>query len=145
MSDTTAAMLQDRLNDIERNAYDGIDFRQALNEAYTLADELQAENAKLVDVLHEVETEAVYAYQCLQQDCVTTANSSEHFFKKWWHAECELDRAKAENAKLRKLGCFMLRCMKRNSDCDYCLANGEHCEISHIEADALGLGIEVTQ
>ena len=66
-------------------------------------EELEAENAKLVDVLHEVETEAVYAYHCLQQDCVTTANSSEHFFKKWWHTECECDRLKSENAKLREL------------------------------------------
>lgn len=64
------------------------------------AAQLQAENAKLVDVLHEVEQEAIHAYHCLQQDCVTIANSSEHFFKKWWRAECELDRAKAENAKL---------------------------------------------
>lgn len=63
---------------------------------------LEAENAKLVDVLHEVEEDAIYAYHCLQQDCVTTANSSEHFFKKWWHAECECDRLKAENAKLRE-------------------------------------------
>ena len=73
-------------------------------------DELLAENAKLVDVLHEVETEAVYAYRCLQQDCVTTAESSEHFFKKWWHAECtndnrlkRIDQLEAENAKLREL------------------------------------------
>lgn len=66
-------------------------------------DQLKAENAKLVDVLHEVETEAVYAYHCLQQDCVTTANNSEHFFKKWWHAECKTDHLKAENAKLREL------------------------------------------
>ena len=63
----------------------------------------KGEYAKLVDVLHEVEQEAIYAYHCLQQDCVTTANSSEHFFEKWWHAECELDRAKDENAKLREL------------------------------------------
>jgi hypothetical protein len=64
---------------------------------------LKAENVKLVDVLHEVEAEAVYAYHCLQQDCVTIANSTQHFFDKWWHAECELDRLKAENAKLREL------------------------------------------
>ena len=55
-----------------------------------------------------------------------------------------LQEALEQNAKLRELGGFMLRCMKRNSDCDYCLANGEHCEISNIEADALELGIEVT-
>ena len=69
---------------------------------------IEDENTKLVDVLHEVETEAIYAYHCLQQDCVTTANSSEHFFKKWWHAECELDRARKENTKLRKLVADML-------------------------------------
>lgn len=54
-----------------------------------------------------------------------------------------LQEALEQNAKLRKLGGFMLRCMKRNSDCSDCLVNGEHCEISHIEADALELGIEV--
>lgn len=48
MSRTTAVMLQDRLNDIERNICDGIDFRQELNEAYALADELEDENAKLI-------------------------------------------------------------------------------------------------
>ena len=69
--------------------------------------ELLAENAKLVDVLHEVETEAVYAYNCLQQDCMTTASSSEHFFKKWWHAECKLDRVKDENDRLRELVDYM--------------------------------------
>ena len=54
MSDTAAEMLKDRLNDIERNAYDGIDFRQDANAAYALADELgngcdrlKAENDRL--------------------------------------------------------------------------------------------------
>lgn len=61
------------------------------------------ENAKLVDVLHEVETEAVYAFQCLQQDCVTATNSPEHYFEKWWHADCECERLAAENTKLREL------------------------------------------
>jgi hypothetical protein len=73
--------------------------------------EIEEENAKLVDVLHEVETEAVHAFHCLQQDCVTIANSTEHFFKKWWHAECELDRLKAENTKLRELAAWMYRLM----------------------------------
>lgn len=50
---------------------------------------------------------------------------------------------KSENDRLRELEGYMLRCMKRNSHCDCCLANGEHCEISYIEADALELGIEV--
>ena len=40
MSDTTATMLQDKLNSIERNAYDGIDFSQEVTAAYVLADEL---------------------------------------------------------------------------------------------------------
>lgn len=66
-------------------------------------DEAETDYDKLVDVLHEVETEAVQAYRCLQQDCATATNSSEHFFKKWWHAECELGRAKSENDKLREL------------------------------------------
>ena len=82
-------------------------------------DELLDENAKLVDVLHEVETEAVYAYRCLQQDCVTTAESSEHFFEKWWHAECELDRVKAENAKLRELVADMLGYYAMPNNIDY--------------------------
>lgn len=72
-------------------------------DTYKRASELEAENAKLVDVLHEVEAEAVHAYRCLQQDCETATKSSEHFFKKWWHAECECDQLKAENAKLREL------------------------------------------
>lgn len=87
--------------------------------------ELLAENAKLVDVLHEVETEAVYAYRCLQQDCITTAESSEHFFKKWWHAECmndnrlkRIDQLEAENARLRELVAVMPRCW--NADCEGC-------------------------
>lgn len=74
---------------------------ETVDAIFNERDQLKAENAKLVDVLHEVETEAVYAYHCLQQDCMTTADSSEHFFKKWWHAECELDRLKTENAILR--------------------------------------------
>ena len=86
MTDTEKAALERRIDELCAKVEQG-----------------KAENAKLVDVLHEVEQEAIYAYHCLQQDCVTTANSSEHFFKKWWHAECELDRAKAENAKLREL------------------------------------------
>lgn len=66
-------------------------------------DRLKAENAKLVDVLHEVEEEAVLAFNSLRQDCETITDSSQHFFEKWWHAECEVDRLKAENAKLREL------------------------------------------
>ena len=110
-------------------------------------DELLAENAKLVDVLHEVEAEAVHAYHCLQQDCVTTANSSEHFFKKWWHAECECDRLKAENAKLRELYSYFLR-QKKLAGCFDCF--GGNCEEwgkCHgdcvFESRARELGVEV--
>lgn len=49
----------------------------------------------------------------------------------------------AENAELRKLGGFMLRCISQYHDCADCLVNGEHCEISYIESDARELGIEV--
>lgn len=77
-------------------------------EAERLCDEnegLKAENAELVRVLHEVEREAVHAYKCLQKDCETITGSASHYFDKWWHAECQNDRLKAENAKLRlKLG-----------------------------------------
>jgi len=48
-----------------------------------------------------------------------------------------------QTEKLRELCGFMLRCMKRNHDCDCCLVNGEHCEISYIESDARELGVEV--
>ena len=50
-----------------------------------------------------------------------------------------------ENESLRELCGFMLRCMKRNHDCDCCLVNGEHCEISYIESDARELGVEVSE
>ena len=54
-----------------------------------------------------------------------------------------LEKLESENSKLRELSGFMLRCMKRNHDCDCCLVNGEHCEISYIESDARELGVEV--
>jgi len=60
-----------------------------------------------------------------------------------WELRDDLQRANAENAELRELCGFMLRCMKRNHDCDCCLVNGEHCEISYIESDARELGVEV--
>ena len=108
-------------------------------------DELLDENAKLVDVLHEVETEAVYAYRCLQQDCVTTAESSEHFFEKWWHAECELDRVKAENAKLRELVADTLMqprdyCQKYDIEYDNWDSVNEH-----LDARLRELGVEVDE
>jgi hypothetical protein len=93
----------DQQDEIERLEDENARLRSCLSDDAENARQIMAENAKLVDVLHEVEAEAVHAYHCLQQDCVTTANSSEHFFKKWWHAECECDRLKAENAKLRGL------------------------------------------
>lgn len=91
----------------------------------TLISEKDTENAKLVEVLHEVEAEAVHAYRCLQQDCVTTANSSQHFFDKWWHAECELDRLKIENTDLRELVKAMrpFLCCMPFASCDTLAAN----------------------
>lgn len=71
----------------------------------------KAENAKLVDVLHEVEQEAIYAYNCLQQDCEAMVDGQTHFFNKWWHAECECDRAKSQNAKLTNLAKWMYQVM----------------------------------
>lgn len=50
-----------------------------------------------------------------------------------------------ENAKLLELGGFMLRCISQYYHCADCLVNGECCEISYIEADALELGIEVSE
>lgn len=54
MSDITVAKLQDVLNDIERNAYEGILGSEEVTRAYVLAGELgeiieklEAENAKL--------------------------------------------------------------------------------------------------
>lgn len=52
-----------------------------------------------------------------------------------------VNQLKAENAKLRKLCGFMLRCMNQYHDCADCLVNGEQCEISHIESDARDLGV----
>jgi FtsZ-binding cell division protein ZapB len=77
------------------------------NKAYAVVpkdelDKLKAENAELVRVLHELEQEAVHAYRCLQYDCETITGSASHYFDKWWHAECQNDRLKAENAKLRE-------------------------------------------
>ena len=116
-------------------------------------DELLAENAKLVDVLHEVETEAVYAYRCLQQDCVTTAESSEHFFKKWWHAECmndnrlkRIDQLEAENARLRELVAdyFNAPCVECNP-WDEGWQGCKHCDSGNcnLAVRALKLGVEV--
>jgi hypothetical protein len=86
------------------SSYTTTDFERGMDVGRQVeAARLTAENAKLVDVLHEVETEAVYAFQCLQQDCMTATNSSEHYFEKWWHADCECERLNAENAKLREL------------------------------------------
>jgi len=71
---------------------------------------LREENAKLVDVLHEVEEEAVLAYHGLQSDIELLLKSETEFFEKWWHSECRNDNKlkrievlDAENAKLREL------------------------------------------
>lgn len=78
MSDTTATMLQDKLNSIERNVYDGIDFSQEVTTAYVLADELgeridqlSADNAKLRELssimlkcITAKEREALICWEC---------------------------------------------------------------------------------
>lgn len=73
-----------------------------IDELCAKVEQGKAENAKLVDVLHEVEQEAIYAYNCLQQDCEAMVDGQTHFFNKWLHAECECDRAKLQNEKLRE-------------------------------------------
>lgn len=73
-----------------------------IDELCVEVEQLKGENAKLVDVLHEVEQEAIYAYNCLQQDCEAVVDGQTHFFDKWWHAECECDRVKSQNAKLKE-------------------------------------------
>ena len=72
---------------------------------------LEVENAKLVKVLHEVESEAVYAYRCLQHDCEHMVNEQSELFRKYWHEQCVSDCIKAENAKLRELARDMYRSM----------------------------------
>ena len=115
--------------------------------------QLKAENAELVKVLHEVEEEAVYAYRCLQQDCVTTADSVTHFFEKWWHAESEIDRLKAENAKLRELvreayafSETLCGIVENSPGCYMCPANQDDlnpCGSAVLYGRMLDLGIEV--
>ena len=56
-------------------------------------------------------------------------------------AEAENAKLRDENTELRKLGGFMLRCISQYHDCTDCLVNGEHCEISYIEADVRELGV----
>ena len=70
MSDTPALTLQDLLNDIERNAYDGVSFTEEVDAAYTLAaemgktiDRLKDENAKLRELIH------VLCYCMHDEDC----------------------------------------------------------------------------
>ena len=55
--------------------------------------------------------------------------------------EDENAKLRDENTELRKLGGFMLRCISQYHDCADCLVNGEHCEISYIEADVRELGV----
>lgn len=102
------------------------------DEVLELFEPIERENAKLVDVLHEVEEDAIYAYRCLQQDCITITDSSTHFFEKWWHSECELDRAKAENSKL----CELVRELYEDQcdECDQWRYRDRMCELG-VEVD----------
>lgn len=95
MSRTTAVMLQDRLNDIERNICDGIDFRQELNEAYALADELETENEKLRERLKESDDGRM--------------RQADNLIDKYH----KIARLQTENDKLRKLAKQMHVCLTR--------------------------------
>ena len=132
MSDITATMLQDKLNSIERNAYDGIDFNQEVAAAYVLADELgeridqlSAENAKLRD----------------ERDRMYKANVEKNG---------EILRLLEENAKLRELVKGLMGHVM-HPPCEGCIAE-MNCDCSDLtqcdewlffEADARRLGVEV--
>mgnify|MGYP006958188369 CR=1 FL=1 len=77
---------------------------------------LEEENAKLVSVLHELEDEAILAFNSLREDCETITSSSQHFFDKWWHVECDVDHLKDENTMLSTLVSQMYRDMQRVLD-----------------------------
>jgi hypothetical protein len=106
--------------------------------------------------LHEVEEEAVLAFNSLRQDCETVTDSSQHFFDKWWHAECKTDRLKVENAKLRELVakysaaakylCGHSHCNECNLDCASVfddVPSGWDCARMLLDKKARELGIEV--
>lgn len=119
-------------------------------ELFNLNNQLKAENAKLVDVLHEVERDAIHAYHCLQQDCVTITNSADHFFKRWRHAERELSRMKAENAKLRDFAHGLLTGYEcgHGELCEGCAwtgMEGRHEFRCPVRVKARKLGIEVDE
>lgn len=125
MSDTTATMLQDKLNSIERNVYDGIDFSQEVTTAYVLADELgeridqlSAENAKLRD-------------------------ERERMYKANVEKNGEILRLLEENAKLREL---CARMFKDFVNCDYALkkrAGRTFTAFTRYVLELQELGIEV--
>lgn len=67
MSDITAEMLKDMLNDIERNVYEGFDIRQDVTAAYALVDELGNERDQLKDEnskLREFAHGLIDGYEC---------------------------------------------------------------------------------
>ena len=124
MTDTEKATLERRIDELCAKVEQG-----------------KAENAKLVDVLHEVEQEAIYAYNCLQQDCEAVVGGQTHFFNKWWHAECECDRLKSQNAKLREYAAKAWSLFIRHGAV-------HACDLSEVDAVRDGLrelGIEVTR
>lgn len=97
-----------RIHDIEYSC----DSRAELAERIVALEDKLAmyENAKLVDVLHEVEEESVLAYHGLQSDIELLIKSETESFEKWWRSECRNDNKlkrievlDAENAKLREL------------------------------------------
>lgn len=108
-----------------------LDYSEMLQEARDENAKLREENAKLVKVLHEVESEAVDAYLGLQHDCELLVGELDDRFRKYWHEQCE-------NAKLREL---VLDALTTISWCtiDCCPSDNKKRELN---ARARELGVE---
>lgn len=112
----------------------GEDCLSLANEMRMDADVIEAENAKLRDenaklenVLHEIEKDAIVAYHCLQSDIRHVMESETEFFQKWWSAECRNDNRlkriellESENAKLRELLKAAYKCTNSGPSCLEC-------------------------
>jgi len=116
MSTVTATTLQDKLNSIERNAYDGIDFSQDVTDAYVLADELgecidhlkdenfrlrqelairkQSEQEKCIEYLSQENVDWEDKYRALTSDNNKLRKLCKRMFKDFVSCDCEL-RARA--------------------------------------------------
>ena len=110
-----------------------LDYSEMLQEARDENAKLREENAKLVKVLHEVESEAVDAYLGLQHDCELLVGELDDRFRKYWHEQCE-------NAKLRELVADVHESLRADK------AGMFHKLIlASMEDDMRELGIEVTE